>query len=313
MAVEVHPLVPGSSARPDFRLVADQTIYLEATTVFSGIVEEGRNADREAWLIDALNEVKSTDFVSWLHFEQVGMSRPPAREVVEPVEEWLRTLAADQTDPQGRLGFPLPAETFTIRDWRIRLEAFPRKRERRQLPADQFVGIGPISSGFVDDRDRIGRALEKKKKHHSKVDAPLVLAVLGMSPVLDQVDVTQALFGTEAVEIDTGRLVRQPNGLWRSRRGASGRGVSAALIGSGVQPWSVAKVLPRLWLNPWATNPLQVHFPLPVALVEDEQLTFVDGTLPPHEILGVPPDWPGDPNSRFRPGDQDTGNEQGDT
>jgi hypothetical protein len=299
-AVEVHPDIPETSTHPDFRLRRGQgTVYVEATTVFSGIVEEGRNAEREAWMIDALNEVESTDFVVWLHFDQVGLERPRVREVTAPIEEWLTTLDADKADSVRRAGGPLSTRTFLFRDWRVRLEALPRRRERRGQPADPFVGIGPMSIGFVNDRHRIGRALDKKKRQ-ARVDSdPVVLAVMGMSPVLDQEDVGQALFGSEAIEIATGRLIRQPNGFWRSRRGASGTGVSGVLVGSAIHPWLIAKDLPRLWLNPWAAKPLDMELPLPLAIVEDEQLVFTEATQPPHKVFGLPSDWPGDPDSRF--------------
>jgi hypothetical protein len=297
--VDVHPEMPARMTRPDFRLRRERNVYVEATTVFSGIVEEGRSAEREAWMVDALNEVKSTDFVVWLHYDQVGMERPGVREVTTPVEEWLTTLDADEAELVRKAGGSLPTETFAIRNWLVRLEALPRRPERRTQPAAQFVGVGPMSIGFVDDRYRIGRALESKKRQSRVENDPAVLAVLGMSPVLDEEDVTQALFGSDAVEIPSGRFVRQPDGFWRSRRGASGTGVSGVLVGSAIHPWSVAKTLPRLWLNRWATTPLEMELPFPLAVVKDEQLAFADATRPPHEVFGLPSDWPGDPDSRF--------------
>jgi hypothetical protein len=57
--------------------------------------------------------------------------------------------------------------------------------------------------------------------------------------------------------------------------------------------------LPRLWMNPWAARPLGMELPLPLAVVEDERLVLTEATRPPHEVFGLPPDWPGDPDSRF--------------
>jgi hypothetical protein len=304
-AVEVHPEIAGTDRRPDFRLRRKDTLYVEATTVFSGIVDENRNPDREAWIVDTLNEIKSTDFVVWLHFEQLGTAQPSKREIIGPVQNWLAGLNVNQAESLKLAGGPLPEHTFLMRDWRVRLQAVPRRRERRTKPADRFVGIGPIEIGFVDDRDRIGKALERKKTHHSNVNGPLVLAVLGMSRVLDHEDVAQALFGSEAVEIATGRLVRKPDGFWRGPRGPSGTRISAVLLGSGTAPWFVAQDWPTLWLNPWATEPLEMELPFPLAVVQDEQLTFTDASRPPHEVLDLPPDWPGDPNTRFALDDSD--------
>jgi hypothetical protein len=295
--VEVHPEVATAPGRPDFRLGGERPLYVEATTVFSGIVEEGRHRERESWILDALNEGKSANFFVWIDIEKVGMERPTIREVVGPVEGWLDSLDPDAVEASRSAGQGLPTCTFPFRDWRIRLRPIPKRPERRGNPAHRLVGVGPMSIGFVNDRDRVRRALDNKRRQHAKVDAPLILAVLGMSPVLDQEDVAQALFGSEAVEVDSLRLIRKPDGFWRGPRGASATAVSAALIGSGIRPWALS-LWPRLWLNPWADRPLQTELPFPSAHVEAETLVFTDET---RAALGLPPDWPGDPESRFDP------------
>jgi hypothetical protein len=296
--IDVHPTVARTTGRPDFALQRQDTIYVEAMTVFSGIVDEARSPDREAWLIDALNEVRTTDFFGFPTFERVGMERPSKAQVVRPVEKWLATLDADEVERVKLAGGGLPAQSFSIRDWRVHIVAFPRRgRGRHAKPVRRFIGIGPISAGFVDDRYRIGRALDAKKKAgQTRVDGPLLLAVLGMSPVLDQEDVGQALFGSEAFDLTTNRLVRQPDGLWLTRRGVS-VGISGVLVGSAIQPWSVAQKWPRLWLNPWAEKPLREPFPFPSARVEEDEITFQDEKQPPHEALGLPLNWPGQPQA----------------
>jgi hypothetical protein len=297
--VEVHPEVATGPGRPDFRLDGEQPLYVEATTAFSGIVEEGRHRERESWVLDALNQGKSANFFVWIHIEKVGMELPAVREVVGPVEEWLDDLDPDEVEASRNAGQGLRTHTFAFRDWRIRLEALPKRPESRGNPAHRLVGVGPMSIGFVNDRDKVGKALDRKRRRHSKVDAPLLLAVLGMSPLLDE-DVAQALFGSEAVVIDSGRLIRNRDGFWRGPHGASATAVSAALIGSGIRPWALSP-WPRLWLNPWADRPLQTELPFPSAHVEAETLVFTDETRAAHELLGLPPDWPGDPECRFDP------------
>jgi hypothetical protein len=297
--VDVHPEIAGSPAHPDFRIRREGTLYLEATTVFSGIVDEGRHAQREGWILDALNEGKSDNFFVWVHMDEVGMERPTVREVVGPVEEWLNGLDPDVIEASRNAGGALPARIFPFRDWRVRLEALPKRPEGRGKHAHRLVGVGPMSIGFVNDREMIGKALDRKRRRHSKVDAPLILAVLGMSPALDQEDVGQALFGSEAMEIDTGQLIRKPDGFWRGARGASATGVSAVLIGSDIQPWFALRTWPRLWMNPWATQPLATDLPFPRASVQAERLVFSEATQPPHEVLGLPAGWPGDPSVVF--------------
>jgi hypothetical protein len=127
-----------------------------------------------------------------------------------------------------------------------------------------------------------------------------MLAVLGMSAFLDEEDVSQVLFGTDALVIDTGELIRRSDGLWCSTDGPSAKGVSAVLVGTAINPWSITHGWPRLWLNPWATRPLKPdHFPFPQAYVEDERLVLTDETRSASDVLGLKPEWPGDPKSRF--------------
>jgi len=52
-AVAVHPETGVRSTSPDFHCVrADCQFYLEAAVVFSGVVETGRHAEREGWILD---------------------------------------------------------------------------------------------------------------------------------------------------------------------------------------------------------------------------------------------------------------------
>jgi hypothetical protein len=300
-SVEVHPEVAAGPGRPDFGVDMAERFYVEATTVFSGIVEEGRHGERESWILDALDEGKSDNFFVGVRFDTVGKERPRTREVVKPVEEWLEGLDPDVVATSMIAGRRPPVQPFAFRDWRIRLEAFPIRTEARGDPDHRLVGMGPMSGGFVNDRAMLGKALARKKQRHSKVDAPLIVAVLGMSPFLDDLDIEQALFGSEAVVIDSGQLVRKPDGFWRGTRGASAKDVSAVLVGTAIRPPFVTRGWPRLWLNPWASRPLEVELPFPRAAVKAEGLAFTDETRSANEVLGLPSDWPGDPESRFDP------------
>jgi hypothetical protein len=291
--------VPG---RPDFLIDdGEERFYLEAVTEFSGIVEEGRHVGREAWILDALDQGRSPNFSVSLSFDQVGLERPTTRQVVGPVEKWLADLDPDEVSASITAGEAAPTFALAFRDWRIELEAWPIPAEARGDPDRRLVGAGPGSTGFVNDREKLRNALARKRKRHGDVDAPLVIAALAMSSFLDELDVTQALFGSEALEIDSGRLVRKPDGFWRGPRGASATPVSAVLVGSRIHPSSFARTWPRLWLNPWADRPLQTDLPFPRAHVEAEKLVFTDETRPAYNVLGLPPDWPGDPQSRFDP------------
>lgn len=112
--VDVHPEVDGAT-HPDFRATREATrFYVEALTVFSGIVEEGRNAAREAWVLDLINAVDNGDFSVGLEFVCVGKERPSAREVQRPIESWLASLDADTVRAKVEVGEEPPELEFAF-------------------------------------------------------------------------------------------------------------------------------------------------------------------------------------------------------
>ncbi len=65
-SILVEPERVGQSARPDFAIANGEAgpidFWVEATAMFSGTVEEGRHGAREAVVLDAINEIQSSDF-----------------------------------------------------------------------------------------------------------------------------------------------------------------------------------------------------------------------------------------------------------
>jgi hypothetical protein len=303
--IAVHPDV-GSQTHPDFRLVrGEDRFYLEAATVFSGIVEEGRHGERESWILGALNEARSDNFFVGIDFERVGTVRPRKAEIIRPVEEWLGSLDPDQVAAEHREHGGLPSLRLEARDWVIDLEAFPIKAEARGDPQHRLVGVGPMSGGYVNDIEMLEKTLRRKFRHYGPLDLPLVVGVLGASSFLERSDVEQALFGRHAIQCQREppfayRSIRQRNGVWMGPIGPTGRGVAAILCASQLHPSTCTRVLPVLWMNPWAESPLQSRLPFATASTNDEGgLTYEEATRSAAEILGLPPEWPG-PEEPFK-------------
>lgn len=293
--VEVHPHIAGAPTHPDFRLVRDgDALYVEALTVFSGIVEEGRHGAREAWVLDLVNEAKNPNFFVGIDFERVGTTTPARREVVRPIEEWLATL-----DPDAVSADALPELRLRFRDWDLTLDAFPVKPDARGKDDHRVLGRGPLSAGWVNDVERLQVGFARKFRRYGDLPDPLVVAVLGTSSFLELRDVEQSLFGREAFEYEMGggtgsRLIRQRNGVWMGPTGPRATSVTAVLSASGVQPWTVARELPNLWLNPWAKRPLSVSLPFASATANNRGLVeYYERSTSAAEVFGLAPDWPG--------------------
>ena len=92
----VHPEIPGTKGDPDFLIERDdESFYLEAATIFSGIVAAGRRALLEAEVQDIINTIDPSDFMVSLSYERVGERMPGKRAITDPIEAWLSTLDAD--------------------------------------------------------------------------------------------------------------------------------------------------------------------------------------------------------------------------
>ena len=122
------------------------------------------------------------------------------------------------------------------------------------------VGLYPASGGFDNTTAALRAALKEKASKYGRPQSPFVLAPLVTSGHLDTEDVVDALFGTEAVQVsgedlEQVRVIRRRDGFWIAGDGFRGTRISAVLIGDAILPWTAAKAVPRLWLNPGWRGP----------------------------------------------------------
>jgi hypothetical protein len=292
--VEVEPEVSGG--KPDFRLTRDSSSFLvEATTTFSGIVDEERDPAREAAILAAIDQARNPDFTVGLAIEKVGDQQPKVREITAPLERWLAGFDPDEVLKLDI--FDAPQFQLELRGWCLLFTAFALRPEARGKPDHRLLGMGPGMSGYVNDLQQLRAALIRKGLKY-KPEEPLVLAVLQMSSgSVDHEDIEGALLGTVAypvLEQGLGRPFRRKDGVWMRGDGPTGTRVSAVLTANNLVPENVARTWPRLWPNPWAARPLTVDLPFPRGVATAEPVVSyeeVAGT--PHSILGLPQDWPG--------------------
>lgn len=93
--------------------------------VLSGVFEEGRDSQRESWILDIVDSVESPNFFLGLEFRNVGMIRPKSGETTRPLGEWLGSL-----DPDKTTGIP-PEFLLRVHDWHLEFTALPVRPERR--------------------------------------------------------------------------------------------------------------------------------------------------------------------------------------
>jgi hypothetical protein len=124
-----------------------------------------------------------------------------------------------------------------------------------------------------------------------------VIAVNVMNGFVEDRDFTGALFGSEAIAINTSTgetsSTRNRDGVWITTRGVASRRVSAVLAGISVIPENCATQELRLWQHFEPDQKLTIDLPFATARVIDGELICEPASRKPHEMLELPEDWPG--------------------
>jgi hypothetical protein len=129
----------------------------------------------------------------------------------------------------------------------------------------------------------------------------MVTAILCLSPFMERLDIEQALFGREAIVVSakedapSGQLVRQRNGFWVRGDGPQNQRVSAVLTAVNLQPWTVTRTAPELWLNSWANYELNEGWPFSQAsMTERGEIVHSESEPDLAQLFDLPIPWPGD-------------------
>lgn len=297
--IEVHPTLAWTERSPDFRLTKDgRRILVEAAAVFSGISSSGGpTGAAPSWMTAAIETVDSPDFfISYGEVLAEGPERLKRSQVARPLQDWVADLDPDRERASIEAGREPPEFVLRCRGWEVSFSAWALSPEQRGRQGHRVVGTGAPMAGYVNDIEQLLSKLKTKAGRYGRPEEPFVIAVLCLSSFMERLDIEQALFGREGVLIegpDRGRLVRQPNGLWFHRNAPINQRVSAVLTSVCVQPWTVGKVAPETWINPWADYEFQEPWPFTVASAKDSgEIIRTERELALVELFGLPPEWP---------------------
>lgn len=298
--VTIHPAVDGTDRKPDFGLHRESSdLLVEASVVFSGLAgDKEETGAAPSWMLAAFEHLENPNFFVSIHeITARGEEQLKRAEIVVPTEEWLAGLDPDQIARQYEAEGRFPLIRIRRRGWEIELEALPVKHEARGRPGHRVLGSGPAKAGLVDDIDQLESKLKVKAARYGRPAIPYVIAVLSLSGFMERIDVAQALFGREAVVIfdpeEAGRLVQQQNGFWFRSGGPINTRVSAVLMGVGLQPWSLTRVAPELWVNPWAEHPLAEYWPFAVhTALETGEVVSEEKDPVLATLFDLPEHWP---------------------
>jgi len=300
--IDFHPPIEGETTHPDFLVLKDgkKLFYLEATIAASSDTRAATKA-RENQVYDTLNRMKSPNFFIGLEIYGAPDTPPRGRKIRNFLERQLVGLNPDEVAEQLKRGGlrALPSWNWEHEGWRITFFPIPKSTSARAKPGVRPIGLQiPELSGHTPHIG-IRNSLQDKTTKYGRLDLPYVIAINVLDELdVDDDDIENALFGEEQCTV-TFRdndlieqvLGRKPNGLWYGPNGPQNKRVSAILVAVNLYPWSIAKVTPILWHNPWANYIIPRHiWSLPQS-VPDFRFVRLDGKRS-WELLKLYPSWP---------------------
>jgi len=301
-ACERDPKISGSSKHPDFLMSrGGNAFYLEGTIVGHS-TEEVSQQQRERLIIDQIGGAYHPDFSVRVRKINAASNHPPKAAVVKAVEDWLATLDREtETERRGEAG--RSPQRIEVAGSVLYLLPWPKPADARGNRSVPTVVARSGGGGIIDEPPTILDDLRDKASRYGDMDRPYVVAVLCLRDFATDRDVEQALYGPDRASfsladdgtlIDGPRIDRDPDGLWQRGDEQRATRVSAVLSSTHLSPWSLTSSTLELWLNPWTARPLTVELPWSVTSADLEANTLIraDASRAPHEVLGLPDDWP---------------------
>lgn len=303
--VQLHPeLGKSNERRPDF--LVDSPIcgkfFVEAVLATDESDKEATARARMNQVYDALNRMNSPDFFIGMELTGEPVTPPSAKGIRSFLEENLARLNPDEVAAllKDEDFSVLPRWRYEHDGWTIDFFPVPKSPNARGKSGIRPVGLHFSGIEFVDSKGSIRQAILTKAGSYGNLDHPYVIAVNALGEHVDEIDVREALFGTEQWTIQTSsssepadpKMTRQPDGVWTSASGPRYTRVSAVLVTKRLLPWNIPRVDARLYHNPWAQQRCTCELTrLPQAVPENNRMTLLEGTSL-GALLGLSPEWP---------------------
>ncbi len=244
-------------------------LYLEATVAADS--DKASISQKILWqLYDALSTINEPNFLIEINVELESTHILPIKKMRSDLQGWLQKLDFNEII-RKRTALEhddLSHCSYEHHGWKIVFYAIPQPLDR-QGQANKTVVYQLSEAREVEAENSLRDALETKAKKYGNFELPYVIAVDVLATDSFGTDIGEILFGKEVIlfdrQLEEFSLTRSPllpdrpseeNGFWRARKRARNQQVSAVLLVDELMPWSVARITPVLWHNPWAERPL---------------------------------------------------------
>lgn len=250
---------------PDFRIY-DGGVLVGGVEVLSLFQREDWRAEQalHSRLATELNKrVRPTDGY-FVDFEIEHAEREPAP---RPFADWIRVQLAG-LPPHDQLFLPpdvmradLPARVYVRDGVRIQVTFLPMRKDApaKSSPDGRIVGMGPVIGGMVNSGARLKDRIEAKAGGRYRIgEVPFLVAAGVHDTFCSDVEVISAVYGSDAIDLRTGELVRNPDGLFGTdpQQGhGRHRRVSAVAVISHLRVWEAQTAEIAVLHNPNAARP----------------------------------------------------------
>ncbi len=304
--ITVHPeLQDCETKKPDFlvKLNNSKGFILEATSTTDMSKKEMGNENIKDLIYDKINEkLKSPDYFIIIEILASSRETPSSSRIVSFLAKKLADLNFNEISilaSEKSMSY-LPHFRYEEKSWIIDFIAYPKPPEARGGTELRPIIGQSIAFHEVDTWRTIRDAILSKAGYYGEMNMPFVIALNVLRSHVADLEILDALFGQEAVQIiktESGkpleRIIRLPNGVWIGKTGKRYTRVSAVLLFLNVTPWNVPRAKVCLYHNPFAAKPYESVLCqlLQFSVQKDRKIKRTEGTSL-SEILGLSPDWP---------------------
>jgi hypothetical protein len=249
----------------------------------------------------SLDKLDSPNFFLWIVVVREGGSPLRTRGLRSRLEKWLAGLDPDEHALPGRRRRDLPGLIHEDAGWKIDFRAIPKSLGTRGRMGARPLGVfGGGDAHWARDEEAIRAALADKGSAYGSLGAPLVVAVASSSPTLDDEDVCNALYGTEAIQVrldDQGADpivgARRPNGYWYQGDRWGHRGVAAVLVVRNLYPAFIGWQRHTIWEHPNPHVTVDSQFPIwRRSVIEGDRVVFIEPERSQAAWFGLSDPWP---------------------
>jgi hypothetical protein len=293
-SIEVHPSLPRTNRKPDFRVESpqDNNFYLEAIHATGASGEDSKSQTRLNVLYDSLNYLDSPDFFINLDVDGSPKTSIPAKRIRESLERELSRLnpkLIDRFIELGRLDL-LPRWRFEHEGLRITCYATPKPPELRGVPGVRTLATTSFG-GIIDSEGPIRDAVIGKAKRYGVLDLPLVVAVNATDHFISERDVMSALYGSVSGWVEP-ELLNDSRGVWGSVNKPRWTRLSAVMVTVKLRASKMVGVPVCLYHSPRPKLRYAGELTrLCQVTAKNNRLIKQNGETP-ESILRLPPDFP---------------------